>query len=60
MNTCVLYGKKGEELSRVTPEGGPLVLEPGANQISFACDANQEAPARARVAVMAVGEYITE
>ncbi len=59
MNTCILYGKKGEELARVTPEGGPLVLEPGDNQISFACDANPEAPARARVTIGTFGEPLT-
>ena len=57
-DTCVLYGKKGEELARVTPEGGPLVLEPGDNRIVFACDANTEAPARARVTVMSVGDHV--
>ncbi len=60
MNTCVLYGKKGEELARVTPEGGPLILEPGDNQVSFTCDANPEAPPRARVTVMTAGDCITE
>jgi len=58
-DTCVLYGKKGEELARVTPEGGPLALEPGDNRIVFACDANPEAPARARVTITSTGEALT-
>ena len=47
MNTCVLHGKEREELAQVTPEGGLLLLEPGDNQITFACDANpKHLPAR--------------
>lgn len=58
MDACVLYGKKGEELARVTPEGGPLMLEPENNQVVFACDANPEAPARARVTISSLGEAL--
>ncbi len=53
---CRLYGKKGELLAEVTPEGEAPVLNEGDNTIVFRCDQGGDTPARARVTLIAAGE----
>lgn len=54
----IVYGKKGEELTRVTPVGETPVFEPGDNSIRFSCLENPEAPPRARVTFFTQGELL--
>jgi len=53
---CKLYGQKGELLREVKPEGDVPVLEAGANEIEFRCDALADFNARAYVTVITEGE----
>ncbi|MFH1924161.1 MAG: hypothetical protein ABIP48_30265, partial [Planctomycetota bacterium] len=53
---CTLYGPKGEALREVKPEGDAPVLEPGANQVEFACEPLEGVNPRAYVSVITEGE----
>jgi hypothetical protein len=61
---CVLYGSKGEVLTKVVPDGSIAVLSAGENQVRFSCDlpANQhggrvDGPApRVKLSVISHGE----
>ena len=58
MDNCFLYGKKGELLAEVKPEGEVLLLGQGDNDVVFSCDGEGGVPPRARVTVVAVGEVL--
>lgn len=55
---CKLYGPNGELISEVKPQGDPPLLEPGLNQIKFACDAPANAQPRAYVTIITQGEVL--
>ncbi len=52
---CTLYGPKGEVLSTITPQGGPLFLEAGVNSLEFTCDAMHGPNPRAYVTIITQG-----
>ncbi|MFV2066836.1 MAG: hypothetical protein ACC645_07615 [Pirellulales bacterium] len=53
---CKLYGRQGELLREVTPRGEAPNLRPGANRITFACDASTGPSPRGNVTVITQGE----
>jgi hypothetical protein len=53
---CKLYGSKGEFLKDIHPQGKIPVLNPGKNEISFACDAPTEIKPRVQVTVIDEGK----
>ncbi|HOE10388.1 MAG TPA: hypothetical protein PLQ35_01890 [bacterium] len=55
---CKLYGRDGELLGEVNPEGDLPDLQPGKNEIEFDCKCLSDASARARITVMTKGEAI--
>ncbi|MCK5801848.1 MAG: hypothetical protein KAI66_03400, partial [Lentisphaeria bacterium] len=55
---CKLYGPKGELISEITPVGEELVIEPGANDITFTCDANGSQRPRAYVWAITEGKAL--
>ncbi len=55
---CKLYGKKGEPIADVTPEGDIPALEAGDNTVHFDCAPLPQRSARAYVSVITRGELI--
>lgn len=55
MEDCILYDAQGQELARVTPQGQAPTLQPGDNQVGFACAGADNATPRARVTVATIG-----
>jgi hypothetical protein len=55
-NYCILYGSKGEILSRVIPDGEVPVLSTGENQIRFSCNAGDGPAPRIKLTVISHGE----
>ncbi len=53
---CVLYGSKGEVLTKVVPDGSIPVLWAGENQIRFSCDAVNGPAPRVKLTVISHGE----
>ena len=58
MDNCKLYGRNGEFLRDVTPEGTVPAVVPGDNPVTFGCDAPAEPNPRARVTLITLGEAI--
>lgn len=58
VDDCKLYGKNGEFLAGVTPEGTVPVFAPGENQVTFTCAGPVEPNPRARVTLITLGEAI--
>lgn len=56
---CYLYGKKGELLAEITPEGTVPLLNPGENTIQFSCNSGEENNPRARVTIIAAGDVLS-
>lgn len=59
MNDCTLYGKNGETLQQVVPEGDQPVLTAGENEVALECGVNSTSAPRARVSVVTVGERVS-
>ena len=57
MDACYLYGKKGELLAEVKPEGGVPMINAGENTVTFSSNAEGEA-SRARVTLFMIGETL--
>jgi hypothetical protein len=55
-NDCVLYGPKGEVITKVTPDGAIPVLSSGENQIRFSCNAVDGPTPRVKLTVVSHGE----
>jgi hypothetical protein len=55
---CKLYGRKGELIRTVEPQGQPSILESGNNQIEFHCESSSEGNARANVTVITQGDQL--
>ena len=54
----ILYGLKGEELARVTPQGEVALLETGENSVAFVAEGGEGPIARARVTVRMFGKSL--
>jgi hypothetical protein len=54
--TARVYGRQGELLGEVKPEGQELALKTGANQVEFACQAQEQVRPRIRVTLSSRGE----
>jgi len=57
-NDCILYGPKGEVVSRVTPDGEVPVLSAGENHTQFSCDAVNGPAPRVKLTVISHGEAL--
>jgi hypothetical protein len=55
-NNCVLYGSKGEEVTKVRPDGETPMLLAGQNQIRFSCSAVDGPAPRVKLTVISHGE----
>jgi hypothetical protein len=55
-NDCILYGSKGEIVSRVTPDGDIPVLSAGENDIRFSCDSADGPAPRLKLTIISHGE----
>jgi hypothetical protein len=55
-NDCILYGSKGEIISRITPGGDIPVLSTGENQVRVSCDPVDGPPPRLKLTVISYGE----
>jgi hypothetical protein len=53
---CILYGSKGEMLSRVIPEGEIPMLSAGENQVRFSCDVGDGPAPRLKLTVISHGK----
>ncbi len=57
---CRLYGRKGELISEVEPQGDAPVLEPGPNTVEFRGRGPESINVRARVSVISLGDLLGE
>ena len=57
---CKLYGPKGDVLAELTPQGDVPTIEPGKNNVEFACDTADDASARAYVTLITTGQTFRE
>lgn len=55
---CKLYGPKGDLISEVKPEGEAPAVQPGSNDVKFACEAEGGLRPRAYVWVITEGEAV--
>jgi hypothetical protein len=55
---CKLYGKEGELLQVVTPEGSVPQVVAGENEVRLTCAAATDQAARARVTLFSQGERL--
>ena len=53
--SCMLYGAKGERITRVSPEGDIPLLSTGENQIGFSCSAVDGPAPRVKLTVLSHG-----
>ncbi|MFA6243285.1 MAG: hypothetical protein WC655_20270 [Candidatus Hydrogenedentales bacterium] len=58
MDDCKLYGKNGELIGDVKPQGDVPVLVAGENKVEFQCDAPEGPTPRARVTVIGRGDVL--
>ena len=58
MDDCKLYGKQGEFLADVIPEGTVPLLAPGENKVTFDCEVPEAPNPRARVTLITLGGRI--
>ncbi len=56
VDDCKLYGSKGEEIRDVEPAGAVPTLDPGENEIQFACEPQADVSPRAYVSVITQGD----
>ncbi|MFC1452374.1 hypothetical protein ACFLSJ_03410 [Verrucomicrobiota bacterium] len=49
---CKVYGKEGEPICEVQPEGPPPVLRPGRNTVAFTCEPEAHVNPRAKVTII--------
>ena len=57
---CALYGREGEPLSQVRPEGEAPLLTGGENAVRFGCDTEAGRRPRARVTAITDGEPLPD
>ncbi len=55
-NDCVLYGTKGEMITKVMPEGDVPLFLTGENEIRFSCDAAHGPAPRVKLSVISHGK----
>jgi hypothetical protein len=55
-NDCVLYGPKGEVITKVTPDGAVPVLSAGENEILFSCSEAQGPAPRVKLTAISHGK----
>jgi len=55
-NDCVLYGSKGEVLTKVMPDGVIPIFSAGENQIRFSCSTVDGPAPRAKLTLISQGE----
>jgi hypothetical protein len=55
-NNCVLYGPKGEVITKVASDGEVLMLSAGENQIRFSCSAIDGPAPRVKLTIVSHGE----
>ena len=55
-NDCILYGSKGEMITRLTPSNAAPVLSAGENQIRFSCDAVDGPAPRVKLTLISHGD----
>ena len=53
---CTLYGKMGEIIATVEPEGKVPLLAAGENRIRFWCDGHVEPPVRVKLTIISHGK----
>jgi hypothetical protein len=58
LSNCKLYGRKGELIRTVEPQGQPPILESGDHRIEFRCEAPGEANARASVTIITQSDQL--
>ncbi|MFC1453398.1 hypothetical protein ACFLSJ_08660, partial [Verrucomicrobiota bacterium] len=58
VSDCRLYGRKGEPLAQVTPQGDIPILDEGENEVEFACGSKPGIAPRAHVTVIARDEEL--
>jgi hypothetical protein len=56
VNECVLYGSKGQVLSRVNLDGAVPIFSPGENEIRFSCDQIDGPAPRVKLTLISYGE----
>jgi len=56
VNDCILYGPKGEIITKVRPDGQVPVFTGGENRIQFSCDAVEEPAPRVKLTLISHGE----
>ena len=54
-NDCILYGSKGEMLTKVRPDGSVPVFSAGENEIQFSCDAVGGSVPRIKLTIISHG-----
>jgi len=55
---CMVYGPNGETLGKAVPQGEWPKLRNGVNQLRLTCQSGEEAAARVRVRVVALGDAL--
>jgi hypothetical protein len=55
---CKVYDGQGALIAELKPEGKIPTLRPGANDVTFTCEAPEGASARANVTVISYGEIL--
>ena len=58
INDCVLYGPKGEMITKVTLDGEIPALSAGENQIRFSCDIKDGPAPRVKLTIISHGESL--
>jgi len=58
MSECALYGRQGEVLAEIAPQGEVPGLEEGEDEVRFVCEAEPDVSARAYVSLISRGEPI--
>ncbi|MCL4181051.1 MAG: hypothetical protein KJ072_25310, partial [Verrucomicrobia bacterium] len=57
---CVLYGSKGEMLTRFSPRPAIPMLKPGPNEISFSCASGSGPAPRVKITLFTQGEPLQD
>ncbi|MCP4641976.1 MAG: hypothetical protein GY851_16155 [bacterium] len=57
-DNCKLYGRNGEFVRDVAPQGDVPVLTPGENHAEFGCEPSDGPNPRARVTVISRGDLL--
>jgi hypothetical protein len=56
LHRCKLYGRKGEEICDVRPQGDLPVLAPGENEVEFRCESEAGTTPRVYVSIITEGK----